>query len=156
MRAVIHDFRERLDWSNELSDEAAWVSFYRGLWPGMVSAVRVDANCPAQRSGVDRLLYLPDNRTVRIDEKKREKDYGDFLAEVVSVAHRYDPAAKRYARDGRDKPGWCIDSKNVSIPWDVLFRDLRATMHCAWDGGDLVLPDGRVDGGQVTFDWSEE
>lgn len=83
--AIVHSFGERLAWSGDLSDEPAWIDFYRTLWPNLIAATRIDADSWHQRRGVDRVVILKNGRQFQIDEKKREKDYGDFLCEVVSV-----------------------------------------------------------------------
>jgi hypothetical protein len=84
---VIHDFQERLEYSATLSDEPAWVSFYRRLWPDMISAVRIDKNSQFQKWGIDREILLPNGKRFSIDEKKREMDYGDLLLEEWNRSH---------------------------------------------------------------------
>lgn len=101
--AVIHSFGERLEWSGDLSDEPAWVDFYRGLWPDMVAATRVDADGDYQRRGVDRIVTRKIGRQHFIDEKKRDKDYGDFLCEVWSVCE------VQHGRVRGEKIGWTLD-----------------------------------------------
>ena len=44
LNAVIHNFQDQLEYSAELSDEMAWVAFYKRLWPDMIAAVRIDKN----------------------------------------------------------------------------------------------------------------
>ncbi len=105
VRSVIHDFTERLEFSARLSDEGNWMDFYRRLWPEMLSCVRIDADSKWQRGGVDRMILLPDSKQILIDEKKREKDYGDILIEEWSVF--YGDA------DPRNKIGWTLDRKKV-------------------------------------------
>lgn len=105
--AIIHDFAERLEWSAELSDEPSWADFYRKLWPDMIACLRIDKDSKWQRWGVDREIVLP-NRHIYIDEKKREKDWGDVLLEEWSVCD-YDPRTKKILR-GR-KVGWALDGE---------------------------------------------
>lgn len=139
-RATVHHFRERLDWSNDLSDEAAWNAFYQGVWPDLVASVRVDVDSEAQRAGVDRLVYLPNDRVIRVDEKKRDKDYGDFLAEICS-ATTYDPSTG--TKGGPFRPGWSVDDRKrcdfiayavvpASACWLLPFDLLRLTCKKHW------------------------
>ena len=107
--AVTHDFHERLEFSAKLSDESSWVDFYRGLWPDMVSATRLDRDSEWQRDGIDRVVFLSNGRQLLIDEKKREatdkkgQPYLDVLLEEWSVFHR--------EADKRNKIGWALDRK---------------------------------------------
>lgn len=100
--AIVHDFAERLAYSAELSDEPSWVEFYSGLWPQMITCVRIDKNSKWQKWGVDRMVLLPEGRQILIDEKKRERNkktgiiYDDFLCEEYSVLEK-------------QKVGWTLD-----------------------------------------------
>jgi hypothetical protein len=108
MDAVIHDFAKRLKYSSELSDEPAWVEFYRRLWPNLLTAVRVDKNSQWQKCGVDRLLLLDNGKQFTVDEKKRERDYGDLLIEEWSVGRRV-VIGSRIVYQG-EKVGWSLDA----------------------------------------------
>ena len=44
-----------------------------------------------QRAGIDRLIVLSSSKTLHIDEKVREKDYGDILLEFWSDKERRTP-----------------------------------------------------------------
>lgn len=103
---VIHDFQERLEYSATLSDEPAWVAFYRRLWPEMLAAVSIDKNSQFQKWGIDREILLPNGKRFTVDEKKREKDYGDLLFEEWSVAD-FDYKTKKVIRG--KKIGWTLD-----------------------------------------------
>jgi len=98
---VIHDFTERLEWSAELSDESAWVAFYKRLWPDLLLCVRIDRDSKWQRWGVDRMILLPEGKQILIDEKKRSTAYDDFLLEEwSSVEHK--------------RVGWTLDKSKRS------------------------------------------
>jgi hypothetical protein len=107
--AVTHDFHERLEFSATLSDEPSWVEFYRGIWPDMVSATRLDRDSEWQRDGIDRVVFLSNGRQQLIDEKKREatdpqgQPYLDVLLEEWSVFHR--------DTDPRNRTGWALDRR---------------------------------------------
>lgn len=96
-----HDFAERLAYSQTLSDEGDWEAFYRRIWPDYVMCARVDAHSDWQRAGVDRCIWLPNGRQILVDEKKREKDYGDLLIEEWSVWHS--------ETSTKNKIGWSLD-----------------------------------------------
>lgn len=98
--STVHDFRECLQYSQDLSDEAAWVDFYRRLWPQAQYILRCDDSGPWQRWGIDRRITLA-GRDVMIDEKKRKGEYSDVLLEEWSV-HYGDG-------DRRNKIGWALD-----------------------------------------------
>jgi hypothetical protein len=55
----------------------------------------------AQRAGIDRLIVLDSGKTLNIDEKVRDRDYGDFCAEYWSDFERRTPGwiAKDSATD---------------------------------------------------------
>lgn len=100
-RVIVHDFAERLEWSQSLSDEAAWVHFYRRIWPDAVAIVRADAHSQWQAWGVDRWIVLPNGRQILVDEKKRATTYDDVLLEEVSQHYG--------TGHPRNKVGWAMD-----------------------------------------------
>ena len=108
LNAVIHNFQDQLEYSAELSDEMAWVAFYKRLWPDMIAAVRIDKNSQFQRWGVDREILLPNGKRFTIDEKKRKLDYGDLLLEEWSVAD-FDWTTKTVIKG--KKIGWALDTE---------------------------------------------
>lgn len=59
-------------------------------------------NTDSQRQGIDRVIHLSNGKTLYVDEKKREKDYGDILLEYISV-------------DRTGAPGWM--EKDLSIDY---------------------------------------
>ncbi len=81
---MIHSFHDKNEWANSPEHEEFLLEVYRGMFPSMVGNVKITVNCDAQHMGVDRLLVLGNNATIRIDEKLRAKDYDDFLLEFVS------------------------------------------------------------------------
>lgn len=75
MNGIIHDFNERLAFSQRQGDEeGAWVAFYQDAWPNHLLAVRIDANSKYQQWGIDRHLYLPGGKMLAIDEKVRDPE----------------------------------------------------------------------------------
>lgn len=108
--ALVHywDFKERLEYSANLSNEASWVAYYKAIWPDMLAAVRIDGNGVLQKRGIDRIIHLPSGREFAIDEKKRDKDYGDALLELFSVC-QIDEASNRILDTNDRKLGWAVD-----------------------------------------------
>lgn len=138
MKGIIHRFDEQLEYSAKLSDEPAWVEFYKRLWPDLHLAIRIDGESQMQRDGIDREIILRNGRRFRVDEKKRKKDYGDLLLEEWSV----------FRGDGHpgNKIGWALDAekrcdfiayaippahKCYFLPFELLRQAFRAN-RTAW------------------------
>ena len=113
-----HDFRERLAYSEEASGDEFWEAVYRKAFPDMIGQVPSMGNTQAQRLGIDRFVHLSSGRTLRIDEKKREKVYPDILLEVVSV-------------DTSGAPGWM--EKDLQIDYlAYAFMPIRTAYLFDW------------------------
>lgn len=122
---MIHDFRERLAWSEKQSDEPFWDAVYHKAFPDMLGSLlcSTSSKTPSQDRGVDRIIYLPSDRVIRIDEKKRGRNYNDFCLEYLS-------------NDKTNAPGWmekplAIDflayafmpnQRVYLLQWDLLRR----------------------------------
>lgn len=120
---MIHDFKERLHMSELASDEPFWEAIYKKAFPNFVNMMTCQGDTVAQRQGIDRVIVLSSGKIIKIDEKKREKEYPDILLEYISV-------------DSKNTPGWIekdlpidyiayafMTSKTVYIlPWDLLRR----------------------------------
>jgi hypothetical protein len=101
--AVVHNFNTSLDKSLRLNDEADWIAFYKRLWPDALTIVRADKYCTVQTRGIDRMIWLPSGKQILIDEKCREKWYGDIALETCS---------QEVIRNGMKfcrAPGWAVD-----------------------------------------------
>jgi len=149
---IVHDFRERLEWSQDLSAEASWADLYRRIWPDLLACVAVVDKCEAQKAGIDRIITLQNGRQFFVDEKKRDTTYDDVLLEICSVAHRFDMGARVWHRTPRDRVGWTLDADKrcdyvvyaiprrglvYVLPFDLLRRTLRThyfdwTNHSDW------------------------
>ena len=90
---VVHHFDQSLAYSHAHENAEWWLDVYRRAFPTLVAAVSVRNDGWAQRGGIDRMLTLQCGRTISIDEKVREKDYGDILLE-------------RWSDEDRREPGW--------------------------------------------------
>lgn len=109
--SVVHDFTERLAFSQAMAnEEAAWTRFYQDAWPTLLSLVRIDAQSRYQQWGIDRHVYLPGGKILAIDEKVRDPahahdrdgdPYDDVLIEEWSVWLG--------DRHQRNKVGWALD-----------------------------------------------
>lgn len=120
---IVHDFEEELEWSARASCEPFWDAVYRKAFPNLVSHMPCPGDTVSQRQGIDRVVLLASGRLLRIDEKKRRKDYDDFLLEFVSV-------------DTTGAPGWIEKDLPIDylayafmpsrrcflLPWDLLRR----------------------------------
>ena len=98
--AVVHNFADSLEWSQDLSNEPAWAEFYKRLFPDLVTSVRIDCDCELQRHGVDRILHFGNGMQLTVDEKNRWKKYKDVLLE-------------RWSDYDRRTPGWTIDDGKI-------------------------------------------
>lgn len=89
---TVHQFSHSLAQGEQHADEPMWERAYRGFFgPLFAAMVRNPGGTVGQYRGIDRHVCLTDGRTVRVDEKRREKDYGDILLEVWSVAEERVP-----------------------------------------------------------------
>lgn len=91
-----HEFAASLALSHKQADAEWWPRVYRSAFPDLASMTCVRQDGWAQRGGIDRVLTLNSGKTLTVDEKVRNKDYGDVLLEFWSVW-----------RDGKGvDPGW--------------------------------------------------
>ncbi len=126
LSVVVHDFKERLAWSEQASDEPFWEAVYRKAFPDMIALAPCPGDTQSQRMGIDRIVHLASGKTLKIDEKKRSKEYDDVLLEYV-------------ANDVTLAPGWIekdllIDylayafmptRRCLLLPWELLRRCWR-------------------------------
>jgi hypothetical protein len=88
---TVHSFARSLERSAKESDNPIWETVYRKAFPSLASVVCVREDGWAQRGGIDRLLVLASGKTLSVDEKVRERDYGDVLLEYWSNYERRVP-----------------------------------------------------------------
>lgn len=84
----VHDFAERLAYSHKQAEADWWHDCYLRAFPNLLSTIEVREDGWAQRAGIDRILVLADGKIIKVDEKVREKDYGDILLEYWSNYER--------------------------------------------------------------------
>lgn len=121
--AKMHSFQTSLQWSVGSDHELMWDAFYRKAFPNLVNHMPCLGDTDSQRMGIDRLIHLSNGETIQVDEKLREKDYGDILLEYISV-------------DKTGAPGWIEKDLNIDylayailptrigylFPWRLLRR----------------------------------
>jgi hypothetical protein len=116
----VHDFRERLAFSQQAGHEDFWQAVYKKAFPDMIFAQLCSEKCPGQYLGIDRVIHLRTGKTLLIDEKKREEDYPDILLEYISV-------------DKLQTPGWM----ECDLLIDFLAYAFMPTKRCYLTGASL-------------------
>lgn len=115
---TIHNFRERLAWSERGGDEPFWRDVYAKAFPDMVNCMPCPGDTLSQRMGVDRVIWLGNNKHLSIDEKKRSKTFKDIALEYLS-------------NDRTGAPGWI--EKSLAIDYMAYaFMDSRTCYLFPW------------------------
>jgi hypothetical protein len=115
-----HDFKERLGWSEDERHAEFWDSVYHKAFPNMVNHMPCPGDTLSQRMGIDRLVMLNNGHVLKIDEKTRDKDYGDILLEFISV-------------DTDGSPGWMEKDLAIDyIAYAVLTNDTQYCYMLPW------------------------
>lgn len=81
---TVHDFQQSLARSHAYADAPWWLEVYQQAFPAMVGCHDLRHDGWHQRAGVDRMIVLRSSKALLIDEKVRERDWGDVLLEVWS------------------------------------------------------------------------
>lgn len=89
---TVHSFDQNLSTSKNDAESDFWLRLYRERWPSLV-AIRSEAVLSLQKLQVDRWLYFDVGSPIWVEEKVRDKDYGDILLE-------------RWSDRDRRIPGW--------------------------------------------------
>ncbi len=80
-RGIVHVFEEDLEKSNEKVD---WLEqLYRQIFPNMSFIERYPNDMKKQKQGIDLELFLNNGHVIKMDEKRRNRDYGDILLEFA-------------------------------------------------------------------------
>jgi hypothetical protein len=98
----MHDFMTSLKKSHSYENAPWWDKVYRMSFPGLATTYSVREDGWAQRGGIDRIIVLKSGKTITVDEKIREKDWGDILLE-------------RWSDEKRKSPGWI--QKNLACDY---------------------------------------
>lgn len=160
---IVHCFTTSLENSHRLNNESDWVAFYKRIWPDATMIIRLDADSQMQRNGIDRIIMLPSGKQLLIDEKCREKDYGDVLLETVSVRKRKE--------DGSvvdEKIGWALDdskhcdfvayaipsaSKCYLLPFQLTKEALRVNL-VSWSRNERKAKNNGYETVNVAVKWA--
>lgn len=84
MVLIKNDFNKQNNKSHSAEVTEFWLAVYMQYFSNMVCWMSPTQKCKAQFAGIDRVILLDNSRTVFIDEKIREKEWGDILFEYVS------------------------------------------------------------------------
>lgn len=79
-----HNFNDSLAKSKAQEDNPIWEIIYRNAFVNFSCMNSVREDGWAQRGGIDRVVMLKSGKTLTVDEKIRETDYGDILLEYWS------------------------------------------------------------------------
>lgn len=82
--STVHDFRRSLTFSHNCSDLSCWAEIYEKAFPTVRAIIDHREDGQHQRAGIDRSVVLAGGKQLYIDEKVREKDWGDIALEYVS------------------------------------------------------------------------
>ena len=74
----VHEFQERLKFSQEHSNEPFWATIYEKAFPNMEAAMPATKKSQGQYLGIDRIIYLNSGKTLYVDEKLREATIRTF------------------------------------------------------------------------------
>ena len=125
LNGFVHNFDQCLRRSHSYAEAPWWGVVYRKAFQGIAAMVNVRGDGWAQRGGIDRVLTLQCGRTITIDEKVRDKDYGDILLE-------------RWSDRRQQKPGWiqkqlaCEFIAYAVAPTQVCYLLPTLTLQRAW------------------------
>lgn len=100
---TINQFEDCYEFAENGKHEKFWDAIYRKAFPNMTNQMLGKKEyCKSQLTGVDRIIYLENRKTITIDEKIRANVYADILLEYVS-------------NDMTNSPGWM--EKDLSIDY---------------------------------------
>lgn len=90
----INDFNECYEMAESGKCEPFWEEVYKRAFPNMTNQMRgKQSTCLSQQNGVDRIIFLENNKTINIDEKVRKETWNDIALEYIS-------------NDKKNTPGW--------------------------------------------------
>lgn len=101
-----NDFHKDLEYSLECRDDEILNEFYIRAFP-LAERIEFCEDMDSQTSGVDKIIHFPGGRMVTVDEKKRRKDYGDILLELLKNKEK-------------KRPGWLFYSECDYIVYAVM------------------------------------
>jgi hypothetical protein len=81
---MTHDFHECLQRSHDAEDSDIWERIYSAAFPFHKGFVSNRGDGQLQRLGIDRTVILSTGKAVYVDEKVRQRSYGDILLEYIA------------------------------------------------------------------------
>lgn len=102
---LVHDFNAQLEYSMESSEDVLFDFFYHRAFPNLIN-IQFVTDLKTQKLGVDKILTFSSGSQVKIDEKKRRKNYDDILLELWSIYPK--------------KQGWLYTSTSDYIVYAVM------------------------------------
>jgi len=81
----MHQFAESLEKSHKADEHAFWEQCYRQAFPSFAGMNNSREDGEHQRKGIDRLVFLSNNKTFLIDEKIRFTKFNDIALEFEHV-----------------------------------------------------------------------
>jgi len=100
---VMNDFNECYNIAEDGKCEPFWDLVYKTAFPNMTNHMRgKNEKCNSQNNGVDRIIYLENNKVITIEEKVRTGVFEDIALEYIS-------------NDTKDSPGWI--EKDLSVDY---------------------------------------
>lgn len=103
---IVHDFDKQLEFSQSSEHEVWLVEAYKRKFPTMIGQLAVKGNNPAGKSfGIDRYIHLANGKVLTLDEKIRDRCYGDILLEFIR-------------NDVTGAPGW-IEKPDLQVDYIV-------------------------------------
>jgi len=117
-------FETQLEYSLNPTDSDCLNSFYRSVFPGMMSIDNAADDRETQRSGIDKFLHFKNGSVIAIEEKKRTQDYGDVFLETWSI---WEQGIR----------GWLFTSKAdwisyYVVPSNTVYMIPVLPLRCAW------------------------
>lgn len=88
---MIHNLHKSLEQSKQYENAPWWEEVYRKAFSDFLSMQSHSHDGWHQRAGIDRTIMLSSSKVLKIDEKVREKDWGDFLLEYWSSIEHKNP-----------------------------------------------------------------
>ena len=80
----MHSFKDSNAASVLYAGDPIWERLYRSAFPTYANSGYIEGEGWAQNGGVDRIITLTSGKTISVEEKVRETDYGDILLEYWS------------------------------------------------------------------------
>jgi hypothetical protein len=120
---IVHDFKKDLEWSELPSQYILYMQAIQYWWPETISWNRI-TDLEGQKDGKDATIYLPNNKTIKLQFKIRKLDYGDLC---IEYRHDY--------YNGGNSLGWIAKDSDADFliyctpksTYRINYKDLHST-----------------------------